>query len=204
MGEETILDKDTVVVDATNSELDNSEAELTTEQMQAEITKLKNINVEVIKSRDEAKVKLRTHDDTLAKQANDELVEKEKFKELYETLNEKHETLVGTIKLQKIDIALTAALQEAGVTSIPTAIKLMDKSGITVGEDGSVEGVAAMIDKLKTDHEIVFAPIASAPSPVTPSEDDPAGGYHAELKALLATGKPTQKDFDALRSKYGK
>jgi len=100
------------------------------------------------------------------------------------------------LKSQKIDAALTTALQEAGVTSIQTALKLMDKSNIVVNDDGTVSGVSTAMDDLKRDHAIVLTQSAIAPDPARASED------HDDVNELDLTKLDMKNPAD--REKYKK
>lgn len=187
------------VADATTPDSDDKGAvsnDLTVDQMAAEITKLKNINSDVIQSRDKAKARLRDFDTAADELANKELLEKEEFKTLYDELNSKHTSLLNTIKSKDIDNALKISLKEAGVTSVSTALKLMDKSNIELNDDGEVIGMSAVVDSLKEDHAILFQEAKKSPDPVVPTEDG-AGDGTLDLTKLDMKNPDDRKKYKA-------
>lgn len=200
------MDTEVTTADAEKDTLDSvsdKKAEMSVEDMLVEINKLKSINSEVIQSRDKAKLKLREFDDASDKQVSDDLIEQEKFKELYEALNIKHEELKGTIGVEKLNTELTKALDSAGVTAVNTAMKLINRTGLEL-VDGKIIGIETAIDQLKADHSIVFDSQSPVPPPVVPNEGGPATGYEAELKALKGNPRSSFGDFEKIQAKYGK
>jgi len=179
------MGEDTSVVDTTNDELDGSVSKEAYNKLVAENEKLihkvaaKNgINKEGHEKRDELNAKIAELEATIADTKTVDLLKNEEYKTLYEDkttayedLNSKHANLLGDIKANKIDAALESALKEEGVTSVSTALKLMDKSGVSLDNDGIFSGIATAIETLKKDHEIVFKPTTSAPNPVRASEE---------------------------------
>jgi len=193
--------EETQVVDTAKGTQDtqDTQGEQTVSQMQEQIDKLKNINSEVIQSRDKAKAKLREVDSEVEKKANDDLVEKEKFKELYEKANDKLNSLTSSMFKDKVDKALQVALDGAGSTSTGTALKLIDTTDIKLNDDGTIIGIQNIIDRIKTDHTILFQEVKPSPTPIVPTED---GAGNGELDITKLNMKDS-KDR-ALYSKYRK
>ncbi len=169
--------EDTTVVDATTASSDDQANELTKEQMEAEINKLKSINSDVIQSRDKAKAKLREFDSAAESEKSDKLLEKEEFKKLYDDLSSKHTNLVNKLRDQDINSILRGSLKEAGVTSVETALQIIDKSDIELNDGGDkILGFQGMVDKLKTSHSILFQEAKPSPTPVVPTEEGAGNG----------------------------
>ena len=173
MSDENSTDVQNVEVDA------SSKKELTVEQMAAKIAELENrnndlasMNGDIISSRDKAKAKLKQIDAEAEANAKAGLLEKEEFKTLYEDLKSEHTGLIDQINGQKVDSALSNALKDAGITSVQTALKIMDKSNIQLNDDGTVVGMQGIVDSLKADHAILFVSEKPSPTTVVPSEDD--------------------------------
>jgi hypothetical protein len=105
-----------------------------------------------------------------------------------------------------LDSALTKALEEAGVSSIKTALKLVDKETIEVSEGKvDINAMKTAINDLKEEHGVLFQkPAPDAPSTVRTTEDKPAVGYAEELKKLRENPRASRSDLEALRRKYGK
>lgn len=150
MSEETPL-----VVDATL----NTDAVDTT----AEIAKLKAINLDLIKTRDEAKDKLRKIDEDISRQKDADLVEKEKYKELYENTVDKYSKLAERFDNNALDSAINMALTDAKISATSTASKLVDRSKLSIDESGAISGMQTVMDDLKTNHPILFVPDTKVP-----------------------------------------
>jgi len=194
------------VVETPTEEVDTSvdtKAEMSVEQMQSEIDRLKSINLDVIKSRDTAKVKLREYDDLLEQKAKADLIEKDEFKTLYEDLNSKHTNLLNDLKAKEVDMALASALQHAGVTAVPTALKIMDKDNITLNDDGTVVGLQSIVDKLKEDHAILFVSEVSTPSPAIPSEDEVKSVVEIDFSTLDLKNPIDRAKYAEYRKTHG-
>ncbi len=125
------------------------------------------------------------------------------------------ESEVGTartlVKNSSIDIAMSDALKDK-VTSVPTALKLIDRSGVEFGDDGTInaDSLKTVIEKLKESDSILFKAEDNtdgendkgnqAPAARRAGEGDTGGsGYAKEIRSAL-----TQKDIMAVMKKYGK
>lgn len=208
----TVKDEDLNKDKPTGSDEPNSEIEskpaaefATVEEAMAEITRLKSVNSEVIDSRDKAKTKLKAIEKQSDKIQQQELEEQGKYKELLEAEQSKREELETTIRNNSIDNALNAALDEAGVASNNTAMKLINRDDIVV-EDGKVQSnsVADAIATLKDEHEILFKKGDKAPVVKKAGEDEPTIGFEAEMTKAVNSGNATRKTLDNIRTKYNK
>lgn len=98
--------------------------------------------------------------DELEQQAKDaaEAAAKEqgKFEDLYKTANERATTLEGQLKQTRIENAVTLEAAKLGVVDPIAAVKLLDQSGITVSDDGTISGVAEAVKALQTASPYLF------------------------------------------------
>lgn len=205
-------DADKEVIKNVEVSSDEHKAEFTSiEDALAEINKLRDINKDVIHSRDKAKTKLREFETAEETKMQSTLAEQGKYKELYDAEVEKSNKIVSKLKEKAVDSALEKALTNAGA-EVKTALKLVDKVSIVIDDNYEVdmESVNAMVAKLQAEHEILFAQKDKVviPNPKRPIEDPAKGGYDEELKALRTKASKgvtvKQSEFDALRSKYGR
>lgn len=147
--------------------------------------------------------KLRKFEKENKERAEQEMVEKGKYKELYEKVISERQT-------EKLNGAIEKALKESGVKALDTALALIDKSQIQV-EDGEIneKSLAALVRETKKKHAILFeqeseAKAETKAAPVAPSvkratEGSPVGGYEAEMRNAR-----TQKEINAVLAKYQK
>lgn len=98
--------------------------------------------------------------DELEKQAQEaaEAAAKEqgKFEDLYKTANERATTLEAQLKQTRIENAVTLEAAKLGVVDPAAAVKLLDQSGISVGEDGAISGVAEALKALQEASPYLF------------------------------------------------
>lgn len=102
--------------------------------------------------------KLRKFEKENKEKAEREAIEAGKFKELYESAVTKLTEVEQKIRTQAVDSALKEALTDAKAKSIPTVLKLIDRSKVEVLEDGSVDpkSVANLIKELRVSDPIFF------------------------------------------------
>jgi flagellar motor protein MotB len=104
------------------------------------------------------------------------LTEQKKFEELAQKKAEENAKLVQQIKDMAINQALTNKLVKENVVSLDGALKLVDKSKITVDDNGQVTGVDEALASLKTDSAYLFTegtPANNQPKVGTPSNPTP-------------------------------
>jgi hypothetical protein len=102
--------------------------------------------------------KLRKYEKENLAKAEREAVEAGKFKDLYESAKEKLTEMETKIRTSVVDSALKDALTEAKVKSIPTVLKLIDRSKVELLEDGSInpKSVESLLKELRTTDPIFF------------------------------------------------
>lgn len=82
-------------------------------------------------------------------------------------------TLQQQIKESKIDAALQAAAAKKGIQDLDAAVKLVDKSKVTVNDDGTISGVTEAIDALATQRSYLLTVNRSTVgSPTNPGNPD--------------------------------
>lgn len=195
-------------VDSNSDEKQNDKEFESVEDALAEVARLREINNDIISSRNKWKTKAREFETADEEKAKAALEEQGQFKELYEKEVEKSTQIMLKLKDNAVNGALEKALADAGA-EVNTALKLVDKSGIEVDEDFNVnsDSLKDIVSKLQEEHAILFTgkeKTPQSPKPKRAHEEEPKGGYIEELKALQKNPLAKQKDFDALRAKYGR
>jgi len=141
---------------------------------------------EAIEAEKELK-KLREQQD---KDANDLLVKEKKFEELSQKQSQEIETLKAKLQEQAKDSALTTSLAKESVVDLDGALKLVDKSKITINDDGTVEGVTEAVEALKAEKTYLFQPgtTPSVGAPSNPANTSPGtpGRYKFKESQLTA------------------
>jgi len=121
--------------------------------------------------------------DELEQQAKDaaEAAAKEqgKFEDLYKTANERATTLEGQLKQTRIENAVTLEAAKLGVVDPTAAVKLLDQSGISVSDDGTISGVAEAVKALQTASPYLFKTPAQGS---VGSGTNPAGGGNTQAE----------------------
>jgi hypothetical protein len=90
------------------------------------------------------------------KAAEDKLKEEKKWEELSQQKETENATLREQIKNSNVNSALTALLVKENVVDLDGALKLVDRSNISVDDNGTVTGVAEALTALKTDKAYLF------------------------------------------------
>jgi chaperonin cofactor prefoldin len=205
------------MTDSSTENSTNSEETISLE----EYNKLKTNFQELVGERDKVKSKLRE----LEKNSNSSVTELQtKYDELFATHNQiltEHENYkleLGLIKEAEknrfIESTLITALESAGARSIPTAIKLIDKSSLEwEGEEIKSDSVINQIKALKVSDPILFGD--TDPKSLETKQQDPGdissnippvktagkgnvdGAYEKELRACK-----NQKEIEAVLKKY--
>ncbi len=109
-----------------------------------------------------------------AKAAEEAAKEQGKFEDLYKTANERAEKAEAAVKQVRIENAVTVEAAKLGVIDPAAAIKLMDQSGISVSDDGTISGVAEAVKALQTSSPYLFK--TPAQGSVGGGDTNPAGG----------------------------
>lgn len=176
----------------------NAEAEQTNEQQQVvvpaglqleqQLTHLQAVNKEAFQTRDAAKRKLK------------------ELEKAHEDLVAKASKLEATLRNKVADGYLREALQAAGVTSLGTALKIVDFAQVKIDEEYKVdqESVKALVEQLKTSDPVLFQPVKSAPATPIVDVKRPADGEQKSLFEQEITAAKTQKQIEAVMRKFGK
>jgi hypothetical protein len=110
------------------------------------------------------------------KAAEEKLEADKKFEELAKKRADDLATANQKIQDMQINQALTNKLVKKNVVSLDGALKLVDKSQIKVGDDGTVTGVDEALESLKKDSAYLFTegtPANNQPQVGTPSNPNP-------------------------------
>jgi hypothetical protein len=100
--------------------------------------------------------------------------EQGKFQDLYKSAEERATKAEAALKQTRIENAATLAAAKLGVIDPAAAIKLMDQSGISVSDDGTISGVAEAVKALQTSSPYLFK--TPAQGSVGGGDTNPAGG----------------------------
>lgn len=188
------------VVDATNDEDKLADAnsaakmEMTGQSLEEQLRYLKEINSELIKTRDAAKRKARE-------------LEKE---------SESHKTLAATLKEKLVSRVVTdslkAELAKAGALSVDTALKLVDRSKLVLSDDFELDtkSVESLVEELKTTDSILFKPVTATDEkegkpikqPSIARAGEAANSETAYEVAMRAA--KNQKQIEAIMRQFGK
>lgn len=188
-----------------------------------EYNKLKSNFQEVVGERDKVKSKLRE----LEKNTNSDFTELQtKYDDLFANHNkiltetENYKLELGLIKEAEknrfIDTTLTTALESAGARSIPTAIKLIDKSSLEWdGDNLKTDSVIGKIEELRKSDPILFGDTdpkssennhmdpgnlsSNIPPVKTAGKGNVDGAFEKEIKACK-----NPKEIQQVLIKYGK
>jgi hypothetical protein len=165
-----------------------------------EIERLRNINKEVIESRDIVKGKLKAIETEAETRAAALLEEQGKFKELYDAEVARRTAYESSIKEREVASTLRSELEKVNALSVDTVMKLVDKSAIEFNDDGTVkvDSLKAVIKSLKQSDPILFGG-EKAPDPKRAGNGEHGQTFETEIR-----GAKTQKEITAVLIKYGK
>lgn len=124
----------------------------------------------------------------------------EEWQTKFNKLNEEYSSLRSTTRNRALDSALSEALTKAGVADVNTALKLVDKGSVTIGEDLTVdaESITKAIEALRQSDPVVFAQ-AKLPDVKLSAETGGVDAYKEEISKAK-----TIKELQAIAAKYGK
>lgn len=106
-------------------------------------------------------------------QTETQLTEQKKFEELAQKRADDLAKANDRIQTMTINQALTNQLIKDNVVDLDGALKLIDRSKISVGDDGQVSGADDALSSLKTDKPYLFTASGSTP-PAQPSVGTPS------------------------------
>lgn len=178
--------------------------------------------LKVLSEKDQIKTKLRKLETDyqsvagLQTQYDTLLLEKSKLHEELLASREQMTQVQAKYREDKLNAALTTALEAAGAKSIPTVLKILDKSSIQFDENGELitDSVVAAIQEVQKSDSILFGEITDPKS--SPSGQTPPGKNFSDLDAKragqgdtktaymteLAAAK-TKEEYMAVAIKYG-
>lgn len=202
------------------TDVNDSNVEVTTEVQTAETTvtnelpfktveeaiaELARVNAEREKDSELLK-KVRKYEKENKERAEAAQKEQGKWKELYEEELAKRESFETKAREASINSVLKEALKESGAKAVDTVMKLVDKAGVVVDEDGNVDikSVNEIIKSVQQSDPFLFGEVETTTAPTTipaakrATEGERLGGYEAEIAAAK-----TQKELTAVLKKYG-
>lgn len=125
--------------------------------------------------RDQA-AEAKTLKDAATAAENKRLEDNKEFETLAESRKTELETAQGQIKTMRIDQALTNKLVPEGVVDLEAALKLVDRSKITIDDNGVVSGIDDVLASLKTEKTYLFNNTGTPPDPSLGTPSNPTGG----------------------------
>lgn len=133
---------------------------------------------------------------------NKALEEQGKFKELSEKQAAENATLKQQLQDNTVSSALTSKLIPLGVVDLEGALKLIDRSKITVDDAGTIAGLDEAVETLKTGKAYLFNEKGGSTTTVgTPSNPGNGGGTNGPAKfkrSQLQDAKFYQENRDAI------
>lgn len=180
----------------------NVEQEVETSTQETDpVAKLKEIQEELDRKSELVK-QLRKYERQQKEEKEKLLKEQGNFKELYESTLDKFNSLKGQLLNTNINIAIEEVAKSSGVKSISTLNKIIDKTAISVDENGVVDlnSVKDLIKSLQTSDPLLFELAdVKTPSVKKANEDTPVSSYEVDLRKAK-----TPQEIEAVLKKYGK
>lgn len=127
-----------------------------------------------------------------SKEETKQLEEQKKFEELANKRASEVEEANRKIQDLTITGALRDQLYSAGVAHLDDALKLADRSDITIGDDGQVSGVKEVVESLKKDKAYLFDKSSSGKSIGTP---EGGGSGDTEGKVVFKRSQLRDRSF---------
>lgn len=132
------------------------------------------------------------------KAREEQLAKEKKFEELATEKSTQVETLTKQLQNERVNNALVIALSQESAVDVDAAVKLIDRSKVTVDDNGQVQGVSEAVAALKTDKSYLFtpgqAPKVGAPSNPGAGQQPPAPGV-AKFKRSQLQGPEGQQFY---------
>jgi hypothetical protein len=152
--------------------------------------------------------KLRKFEKENKDRAEKELLAANKYKELYEAAQAKISETESKFRAKAADEKLKELLSAEKAKSIPTVMKLIDRSKIEFDEDGevNVKSLAALVKSVKETDSILFdgTETPAAPNLKRATEGDVTGGYEKELASINYKTKDATNAIYNIMKKYNK
>ena len=159
---------------------------------------------EIQKTRSEAaetRKRLKALEDAAAEKQSKALEEQGKFKELADQRAEELETLRETVKQSTIRNAVLLEAARLNIADPADAYQLANLSGVTIGDDDSVQGVSDALQKLITAKPYLLksngatasaAPVTPAPPKISPTNPGGGGPLTADAIAKMSESEIRQ------------
>lgn len=149
---------------------------LSPEQLQQVLENPNLWNLPRVKELRDQAAEAKTLKDAATAAENKRLEDNKEFETLAESRKTELETAQGQIKTMRIDQALTNKLVPEGVVDLEAALKLVDRSKITIDDNGVVSGIDEVLTSLKTEKTYLFNNTGTPPDPSLGTPSNPTGG----------------------------
>lgn len=149
---------------------------LSAEQLQQVLENPNLWNLPRVKELRDQAAEAKTLKDAATAAENKRLEDNKEFETLAESRKTELETAQGQIKTMRIDQALTNKLVPEGVVDLEAALKLVDRSKITIDDNGVVSGIDEVLTSLKTEKTYLFNNTGTPPDPSLGTPSNPTGG----------------------------
>ena len=184
---------------------------LTHEEALTELAKLKEVNAELVSTRNAAAAKLRKIEEDKSKAEQQQLEEQGQFKELMEQQKSRADALQQRLREQSANTELKNILKAEQAKSLDTALKLIDRSEIKYGDDDivDVESIKAAVMKLKETDGILFGAVeqerdlVKTPDVRRPS-DNAVKTFEQEMAEFNKKPIKSQAEFDAILKRHNR
>jgi len=149
---------------------------LSAEQLQQVLENPNLWNLPRVKELRDQAAEAKTLKDAATAAENKRLEDNKEFETLAESRKTDLETAQGQIKTMRIDQALTNKLVPEGIVDLDAALKLVDRSKLTIDDNGVVSGIDEVLASLKTDKAYLFNNTGTPPDPSLGTPSNPTGG----------------------------
>lgn len=156
---------------------DFDHTKLSDEQLNKVLEDQRLWNTPRLKELREAAKKAKEYEAEKAKQAESDQIKKGEFEKVLADKEAKIQELTAQLQNGQLDNTLRGELQKSGVKNIEAALKLVDKSGLKIGETGKIEGLDEALQNVKQIAPEIFnnnsKSVGSGTNPVNPGSGEP-------------------------------
>jgi len=145
---------------------------------------------------------LRKYEKSYKEENQKALEEQGKFKELYETEQQRTNSLLEKLKNTQVEGVLNDLIKQSGAKNSNTVKRLFDKSQFEFTEEGLVKtsSIEAQLAQIQKDAPELFGISKDkTPNPAKVGDETPSSGYEIEIVKCK-----TQSEIIAVMQKYGK
>lgn len=184
-----------------------NDVELTQAQLKAELSKLKEVQKQIVAERNMLKKKSADYETKLEAERQAKLVEDGKFKEIAESEKAARLALEAKIRDREVKSAITSALKESGVDdeAFNTAMALLEshKGKVTVeGDEVDQASVKAVIAELQTAHPVLFGKKKEPKAASVARATDSGNSEMSDAQRKAFNSIKTDADLKAYMAKY--